>query len=140
MLPDKMKDEQIIKDAAQLYADLWNAHDAHRFNELFTETADFCTFQGIYLQGLPEIQKAHQFIFDGPFHNTFLTHKKTFLSIKSDDLAVYRSEWKLVFKDDREEDRSGMFIFVMQKIDNEWKLVAGQNTDIAKEQIYHETK
>ena len=112
-----MNNEQSIKDAAQLYADCWNAHDASRFNELFVEDADFCTYQGTYIAGREMIQKVHQFIFDKPFHQTSIRHEKIMLQVRNEDLAVYRSEWELVGTnpDVPFETRTGMFIFVMQK-------------------------
>ena len=134
-----MDDNQAITDAAQAYADAWNNHDASSFSTLFLEDADFCNFQGAYIKGREGIIAAHQFIFEHPFKNTALKHLTVMISIRSSDMAIYRSKWEMTGNNadgSPMETRTGMFIFVLQKIEGKWKIAAGQNTEISVEQVY----
>ena len=61
------------------------------------------------------------------------------ISIRSGDMAIYRSKWEMNGNNadgSPMETRTGMFIFVLQKTEGEWKIAAGQNTEISVEQVY----
>ncbi|GAA3089533.1 SgcJ/EcaC family oxidoreductase [Nonomuraea salmonea] len=47
-------------------ADAWNAGDATAYAALFTEDADYITFDGTHTEGRAAIEAAHRWLFDGP--------------------------------------------------------------------------
>jgi uncharacterized protein (TIGR02246 family) len=134
------QDAQALRAIAAAYAAAWNQHDASSFSDFFAEDADFVTFQGIWIKGRAAIQTAHQFIFDGPFKNTSIRYLEDTQALRGSDAAVLRAKWELTGADAAGAAfpaRTGMFIFVFHRLDGQWRLVAGQNTDIDSQQIYH---
>ncbi|GAB2958364.1 SgcJ/EcaC family oxidoreductase [Nonomuraea fastidiosa] len=47
-------------------AEAWNAGDATAYAALFTEDADYITFDGRLTQGRDAIESSHRWLFDGP--------------------------------------------------------------------------
>ncbi|AQZ61289.1 unnamed protein product [[Actinomadura] parvosata subsp. kistnae] len=47
-------------------ADAWNAGDATAYAALFTEDADYITFDGTHTRGRAAIESTHRRLFDGP--------------------------------------------------------------------------
>jgi uncharacterized protein (TIGR02246 family) len=138
--PTMSPDAQAIRSIANHYAAAWNQHDAKSFPEYFAEDADFVTFQGTWIKGRTGIQTAHQFIFDGPFKNTTIRYLEDTLALRGSDAAVLRAKWELTGADANGAAfaaRTGIFIFVFHRVAGQWRLVAGQNTDIDSQQIYH---
>ncbi len=60
------------QELGTLLAAAWSAGDAAAYGELFTEDADYVTFQGHRLRGRDEIEKVHAWLFDGPLRGSRL--------------------------------------------------------------------
>ena len=132
-------EEHAIRTVTSAYATAWNLHTAENFPQIFFPTADFVTFQGTWIKGAPEIQKAHTFIFSGPFKNTAISYQEELITFLGTDVAISRAKWELSGHDATGNpfaSRTGMFIFVLHRTTQGWLIVAGQNTDIETEQIY----
>ena len=54
-------------------AEAWNEGDATAYAAVFTDAADYITFDGTHLQGRAEIESSHRWLFDGPLKGSTMS-------------------------------------------------------------------
>lgn len=121
------------------YASAWNRHSVESFPSLFTELADFVTFNGTYLPNFDAIRTAHEHIFGGPFHHTAIEITGSTIKGWGDSTRAIRSHWILRGENStvQFEQVEGVFLFVVARIGGAWLIVAAQNTYLEQSQGHH---
>jgi uncharacterized protein (TIGR02246 family) len=122
------------EDIPQAFADAWNDNDAAAIGDLFAEDAEFVNVVGLWWHDRERIQRAHSIAFESYFADAEASVSRQRVRCLTDDVAVVHWKWRMsgqVSPDgEAADDRSGIFVMVVQRLDDEWKVVTAQNTDI----------
>ena len=121
-------------DVLALWDRAWAERDADSLASLFAEDADFVNVVGLWWHNREAIRQAHAYGFDVIFGAStfeFTSHRVRSLG---PDAAVVHGKWKLTGQNtplgQDAGDRFGVFMFVLERDGQQWKVVAAQNTDI----------
>ncbi|MCT4557222.1 MAG: SgcJ/EcaC family oxidoreductase, partial [Pelagimonas sp.] len=116
------------------FAEAWNARDAQALASLFVEDADFVNVVGLWWRNRDDIERAHHYGLTTFFRQTEITARRVKVRQVSDDLAIIHTRWKLEGQLDLEgqslDTRFAIMVFVAQRKQNGWAVLAAQNTDI----------
>lgn len=122
------------EDVLVRFADAWEARDGEAIGALFVEDPEFVNVTGMWWHTPTRIALAHDFGFREIFRDSYLRFIKQKVRLIGDNAAVVHGRWRVTGqttgKSDEGEPRKGILIFVMEKVGEEWKAVAAQNTDI----------
>jgi uncharacterized protein (TIGR02246 family) len=114
----------------------WNRHDMEAFGILFIESADFVNIFGDWLKGRDHIVTEHAARHRSMFRAARLTIHSTDVRNLRPDIAVVRSRWQMDGLQDPDgkpaPSRTGLLMHVMERGDGGWRIVATQNTEIAR--------
>ncbi len=112
----------------------WAARDADALAALFVADPGFVNVVGLWWHDREAIKQAHAYGFDVIFGDSefeFVSHKVRNLGSGA---AVVHGKWKLTGQHtptgQDTGERFGIFIFVLERRQNQWFVVAAQNTDI----------
>ncbi|MCV6586056.1 MAG: SgcJ/EcaC family oxidoreductase [Marinibacterium sp.] len=122
------------EDIPRLFAKAWNARDAQALASLFVEDADFVNVVGLWWDNRDDIERAHHYGLTTFFRQTEIAARRVKVRQVSDDLAIIHTRWKLEGQLDSEgrrlDTRFAIMVFVAQRRQNGWAVLAAQNTDI----------
>jgi ketosteroid isomerase-like protein len=141
--------EEAVTRALGCFADSWHRHDMTTFGECFAVDADFVNVTAQWWKGRPAIQKNHAFLHGtidvsdtadvtvaprshGIFKASTLTFTSTAMRVARPDLAIARASWRMTGDTRIQEARSGVMMVVIANDGGHWKLLAVQNTEIAR--------
>jgi uncharacterized protein (TIGR02246 family) len=127
---DKEKTE--IEQTIKILVDAWRVGDANKFAAPFTEDADFMVWFGLHLKGKEEIAFGHNIIFKQFYANTIWDLKIAKIRFLGNNVALVHAAGAII-KDGGDEptEPDAVPLIVLNKIDNNWKIVALQNTPFA---------
>ncbi|HWQ37911.1 MAG TPA: SgcJ/EcaC family oxidoreductase [Burkholderiales bacterium] len=115
---------------------VWNRHDMEGFGNLYLENADFVNIFGDWLRGRAQIVSEHARRHLSMFRTARLTIQSTDVRCMRPDIVVVRSRWRMDGILDPEGNpapsRSGLLMHVMERGEGGWRIVATQNTEIAR--------
>lgn len=121
-------------DVLTLWDRAWADRDADSLASLFAADAEFVNVVGLWWHNRESIRQAHAYGFDVIFGAStfeFIAHR---VRSVGQDGAVVHGKWKLTGQDTPHGlatgDRFGVFMFVLERDGQHWKVVAAQNTDI----------
>ena len=121
-------------DFPHAFTQAWMARDGDALGALFAEDADFVNVVGIWWEDRAAIAKAHGYALTSFFADTRLAAGRIKVRYLGEDSAIVHCRFRLSGQrapDGTEADaRSTILIFVLRRMDDGWKAVAAQNTDI----------
>ena len=124
------------EDIPRLFAEAWNAKDAHALASLFADDADFVNVVGLWWHNRNDIEKAHHYGLSTFFRQTTITARRIKVRKLGDDIAIIHTSWKLVGQIGKRgetlNDRIAIMVFVAQRLAEEWTVMAAHNTDVVR--------
>lgn len=112
----------------------WADRDAEGIASLFAEAPEFVNVVGLWWHDREAIRQAHAYGFDVIFGEStfeFISHRVRSLGSAG---AVVHGKWKMTGQHTPQGvdtgERFGIFVFVLERDGQHWKVVAAQNTDI----------
>jgi uncharacterized protein (TIGR02246 family) len=132
---DNSSDVVAIKKLAEQWQEAWNKKDATGMTALLADDVDFVTVLGPkgWMKGRAQFQEAHARMFQTLFTESVWTNKETHVKFLRPDLAIQRVLWQTTGDKVRHrkhgELREGIFTWVVEKKNDQWLIVASQNTE-----------
>ncbi|MGB4845764.1 MAG: SgcJ/EcaC family oxidoreductase [Ferruginibacter sp.] len=129
---DQTEDKQQIENAVKTLTEAWSNGDAEKFASPFAEDADFTVWFGLKLSGKKEIAFGHNIIFKEFYANTRWDLKIDKIRFVDQDVAlVYCSGAILKEGMESATEPDAVPLLIFNKKDNNWKIIALQNTPYA---------
>lgn len=128
-------DRRAIEALASSFQDSWNRHDIDALASLVAEDVDYVTVVGTkdWEKGRKEFKDRHTAIHKTMFKDSVLTVKETHIRFIRPDLVIAHVLWEtsgdVIPKRKPGEARTGIFIWVVEKREGKWLIIASQNTD-----------
>ena len=101
---------------------------------MFAEDAEFVNVVGLWWKGREEIKRAHVATHTTKFRDSRLTITNIVIRFVKPDVAITRSSWELTGhlgpSGEALPKRRGILMNIIVRIDDEWKIIDSQNTDI----------
>ena len=118
-----------IEKTVKILVDAWTDGDANKFASPFTDDADFMVWFGLHLTGKQEIATGHNFIFKAFYANTIWGLEiKKFRFIGNNVALVHCAGAVIKLDDAKPNEPDAVPLLVLNKIDDQWKIIALQNT------------
>jgi len=134
--PEQASDEATIKELGVRWQEAWNRKDAAGLAALLSDDMDFVTVlgpRGGWLRDKPRFEDVHATMFTTLFTDSTWTTRDTHVRFLRDDIAIARVHWSTTGDKVRHvkhgAPREGMFMWVVEKRDGQWLVVASQNTE-----------
>ncbi len=129
-----METPQCPQDIPTFFAKAWNAGDAAALGRLFVEDADFVNVVGLWWHNRSDIERAHEYGLKTFFKFAQLSVRRTKVRLLDENNAVIHVRWMLSGQLDKDgntlDDRTAIMMFVAQRQEDRWAVVAAQNTDV----------
>ena len=129
-----MSEVQTPEDIPTRFAESWNTRDAAGLAGLFAEDADFVNVVGLWWNNRADIQRAHAYGLSTFFKNSTLSIRKVRVRKVGSRTAIVHARWRLSGQLDKQggvlDDRQTIMIFVAEKRDDRWVVLAAHNTDV----------
>ena len=135
------KDEDIeaIKNLEKVSADGWAAGDGKLMASVYTEKADYVTFNGEWLKSRKEIDLLHQELFDGVLEGSSIANREIRnIRFLTDRVAIVHvtGAVKQKGKKDPAKSRDSIQTLVALKTDGKWALTAFHNARISRVSLW----
>ncbi len=118
----------------ECFAEAWNNGEASALAALFAEDADFVNVVGLWWYTRADIECAHEYGLRTFFKDSTLVMGRTEVRPLGDTAAIVHVRWRLTGQRDKQgnvlEDRFTILIFIAERIDDVWLVMAAQNTDV----------
>jgi uncharacterized protein (TIGR02246 family) len=122
---------EVAEKLASGFVDSWNLHDMTSFAELFHGDASFVNVIGLLMQGREEIERNHAAAHAGPFRTSTLhMHVEDARAIVPGIVAAHLRSSLSGDARDPSVERTTLFTLVIELREDQWKIVAAQNTNI----------
>ena len=122
--------EQIV----HRFAEAWNNRDAVALAMLFADDADFVNVVGLWWHKRGDIERAHAYGLGTFFRESTLSAGRVAVKHVGDGVAVIHVRWRLSGQLDQRDapldDRRSIMVFVAERRDGRWVVIAAQNTDV----------
>jgi len=116
------------------FAEAWNSKDVEAVFADYAQDADFVNVFGAWWHGKERFVKEHADRFATVFARNVIAFTETSIRELPPNAAVVHGVWTLVGNQtpagDPAPDRTGILIFVAERREDRWLVVASQNTDI----------
>ena len=130
----RAEDEAAIRAIIIRLRDAWNAGDSKAWGVHFAEDADYVIINGMRIKGREAIDSGHRQIFDTVYKGSVLAASTQSVRFIRDDVAVAHIEWHLKYRQgDTPREHKAMCTMVLTKQNNQWGILAFQNTQIASD-------
>ena len=129
------QDEDAVKALGVSWQEAWNRRDAAGLTALLADDMDFVTVLGPkgWLRDKSRFRDVHATMFTTYFTDSTWRTLETHVRFLRDDLAIARVHWSTTGDKVRHvahgAPREGMFLWVVEKRDGRWLVVAAQNTE-----------
>ncbi|WP_049560977.1 SgcJ/EcaC family oxidoreductase [Nonomuraea sp. SBT364] len=121
-------DAEIVTLLTRL-ADAWNAGDATAYAAVFTEDADYVTFNGAHLRGREAVESSHRWLFEGPLKGSTMAAPGGDVRVRpladGAALVVFRGGTAV---DGRQRD--SIVSFTAVRTPEGWRFASFQNTRV----------
>jgi uncharacterized protein (TIGR02246 family) len=123
-------DEAGVRALMQRLYEAWGEGDADAFAALFTEDADYVTFDGSLSKGRQAIADIHRPLFEGFMKGSRLTGQTTAVRFLAPDVALVHSKGAVLRKNQRRPSRRALSVQtnVVVRQGDRWLLTAFQST------------
>lgn len=123
-------DEAGVRALMQRLYEAWGEGDADAFAALFTEDADYVTFDGSLSKGRQSIADIHRPLFEGFMKGSRLAGQVTTVRFLAPDVALVHSKGAVLRKSQRRPSRRALSVQtnVVVKQGDRWLITAFQNT------------
>jgi len=129
---NEAKERTEIEETIKILVDAWTEGDADKFASPFTDDADFMVWFGMHLKGKEEITFGHNIIFKDFYANTIWDLKILKIRFIGSNVALVHAAGAIIKEgDDEPTEPDAVPLIVLNKIENNWKIVALQNTPFA---------
>ncbi len=122
------------EEVPRLFAEAWNAKDADALAGLFAQDADFVNVVGLWWQTKADIKRAHAYGLRSFFVNSQLLARRIKVRQIGNSAAIVHVHWKLTGQTgpagEALDPRHSVMVFVLERSDKGWIVLAAQNTDI----------
>lgn len=129
------KPEEQATRLARAFVAAWSAHDAEAMGALFADDADFVNVTGLWWHGRGRIVRTHGTAFRTYFKDASLVEERLETRQLGANAAAARLRVRLegqIGPDGSPSDaRRAMLMLVCERLDEGWRIVAAQNTEIA---------
>jgi len=127
------KDEQTLRNMVFTLESAWNAADSVAWANLFAEDADFIHILGVRYIGRPAIEAGHRIIWDTIYKGSIVGYTIEKIRPVGSDVAVVFVLGELKFFDNgTERNIKARPTLTVQRIGEDWQIVAFQNTLVAE--------
>lgn len=126
----KADDEKAIRANLEQMVKGWNVKSGEEFAKPFAEDSDYVVVNGMHIKGRAANAKGHQQIFDTIYKDTEISGIVEQIRFLRPDIALIHAVTERFPKTDRNHVTKGRLTMVMVKTDDEWEIVAFQNTQI----------
>ncbi len=129
---DEIEERNQIENVIKTLVDAWTKGDAEMFASPFSSDADFTVWFGLKLNGQKEIAFGHNIIFNDFYANTVWDLKIEKIRFLGQDVALVHCSGAILKEGNvspTEPDAVPLLVF--NKINNEWEIIALQNTPFA---------
>ncbi|WP_043633227.1 SgcJ/EcaC family oxidoreductase [Nonomuraea candida] len=130
-----MSDDRTASENAEVsalltrLAEAWNAGDAAAYAAVFTEDADYISFDGAHSQGRESIESSHRWLFEGPLKGSTMSAPAGTRFKRLADGAVLVISAGGTAVDGRQRDSTVSFTAV--RTPEGWRLASFQNTRVS---------
>lgn len=115
------------------YTQAWATHDGHKLTELMSDNIDWITVGGTWYRGRKDFEAYHTRLLAGRFREARMTALEKKVDFIRPDLAFVRWSWRMEgdknFDGTPRPPRVGIITMVAEKQGDDWKIIAGQNTN-----------
>ena len=123
-----------LNDLAIKWQHYWNIHDMDSMGTLLQEDVDFVNVAGVWLKGKTATIIDHKQKHLGiVLKNSVWTTDSVAIKYIKPDLALLHLSWGLSGDNDPDgtprKPRHGIFTWLVNQNDNEWKIITAQNTN-----------
>ncbi|OJJ16073.1 hypothetical protein BKI52_35480 [marine bacterium AO1-C] len=126
---------QAIQAILDRFVTVWNQKEVEAFGELFTKNAEFIDVVGQVALGKAAIKQQHEFPFTVVMKQAVLELKNLYARALKADLVMVSGNWKVegsLTPDGKPlPTRNGVIQFVLELLDNQWKILLVHNSDNA---------
>lgn len=122
-------DEAAIRAVFQQLLEAWNRGDGMAYGALFTDDADYITFDGSHLQGREDIARSHQQLFDTYLKGSRLVGQVTGVRFLGPDVALLHATGGTVTarKSTPSPERASIQTLLATRQNGEWRFTAFHN-------------
>lgn len=125
-------DKKTIESIVEGLVDSWKAGDGDKFASYFSADADFTVWFGLRMKGQKDIAFGHNMIFKNFYANTVWNLKVDNFRFLSEDIALVQASGSVLKEgDDAPAEPDAVPLLVFQRLDDNWKIIALQNTPYA---------
>ena len=129
-----MRIPETPEDIPRLFAEAWNAKDAHALASLFADDADFVNVVGLWWHNRADIERAHHYGLSTFFRDSNILARRVKVRLIGDAVCILHTRWKLTGQIGKAgealEDRFSIMVFVAERSPEGWIIQTAQNTDI----------
>lgn len=126
---DRPADKREITAVFERLTDAWRSKNGEGWGDQFVDDADFTVWFGLELKGKEDIGAGHQFVFDRVYPDTVFEMQVREIRFLNPDTAIVHLKGFVTKRGEATPDRpDAVPIAVVQRADNQWKIVAFQNT------------
>lgn len=123
--------EQIVEQ----FVNAWNQYNAELLADIFIEDADLVNVTGLWWHKKEDIYKAHDYGLKIIFKDSTLTLKRTKTRYLTDTIAIVHARLQLsnqsaLINNEEPKVRNNLFMFVTQRINDNWYCIAAQNAEV----------
>lgn len=126
-----------IERIYNIHNDAWCKGDGHLYASVFTNDADFISFDGTHTTGRDDIARSHQELFDRFLSNTCLEGRITRIKFLGPDVAVVHVVSGTRFGDSDVVRRPSIQTYVAAEQDGEWSFSSFHNGRIDRIEDRH---
>ena len=122
-------DEQVIRTIVGDFAKSWNTPGMPRFEDLFTQDADFVVISGKWFKGRDAIVSYHKGLLANFYKGSRLSPENVLVRFLSPTVAVAHVDWKSSYTENgKQEEQTALMTLMLTKADGTWKIAAAHNT------------
>ena len=130
----QVREETTLDRLIEAWTRAWNTHDMPSAAVLLEPDVDFVTVAGLWLRGRDEFLRHHRAIHERHLRETTWTTLGSAVRVLGHDLALAHVEWTITGEMDvdgtRRPPRSGIFTWVVRRVDGRWLIAAAHNTNL----------
>ncbi|WP_232293347.1 SgcJ/EcaC family oxidoreductase [Stigmatella aurantiaca] len=132
------QDERDLQQLVAVQAEAWNSGDAVAWSKDFAQDADFINIVGSVFEGREQIEQRHAAIFSTLFKGSQAKVTVRKIVFPQEDIAVVDTTHEVTghsglppgVRDTEPGLLRTRMRYVMQKRSGQWRILAGQNTDV----------